>query len=278
MKIQPSKSTAGFNVNVELLAAAVESAKDSIIITDAQLDEPGPSIIYVNQSFTRMTGYAAQEVVGKSPRFLQGPETARHVLDDIRNKLSNGEWFDGKTVNYRKDGSAFINEWHIEPILTDDSQINHFLAIQRDVTESETTRRALEDKNKALHELLQQIEREKQKVRDDILSNIEEVLLPTLSKLRHKSSQLDHEYLTILENNLRELSSSFGRNLIDRSFGLSPREVEIATMIRQGLSTKAIAQILGISERTAENHRNHIRHKMGIRQMSINLSEYLKSL
>ena len=71
-------SHAAAGVSIELIATAVESAKDSIVITDAQLSEPGPIILYVNPAFTEMTGYAAQEVVGKSPRFLQGPETDRH--------------------------------------------------------------------------------------------------------------------------------------------------------------------------------------------------------
>ena len=248
------------------------------MITDVQVDEPGPAIVYVNNAFTKMTGYTAEEVLGKSPRFLQGPETDRHVLDDIRNKLSNNQCFSGKAVNYRKNGSTFINEWHIEPILTHENQINHFLGIQHDVTERERIYQALEDKNRALHEMLQQIEREKQKVREDVMLNIEEVLLPILNKLKAKNGQLNRDYLMLLENNLRQLSSSFGRNLMEKNFGLSSREVEIATMIRQSLSTKAIAQTLDISERTTENHRNSIRRKMGLQKTSTNLNQYLLSL
>ena len=292
MKIKSLRSASGINISVELLAAAIESAKDSIVITDTQLDEPGPSIVYVNAMFTKLTGYTAEEVIGKSPRFLQGPETDRGVLDDIRNKLSNNQVFDGKAVNYRKDGSTFINEWHIEPIVTPDGKINHFLAIQHDVTERERVYEALaqseqqlrqqtvvlEDKNRVLHELLQQIEREKQKVKEDVMLNVEEVLLPILNKLKRKDGQLNYDYLTILENNLRQLSSSFGRNLINQNFGLSRRELEIAMMIREGRSTKEIAQALNISERTTENHRNSIRRKMGIQQSSVHLNSYLQSL
>jgi DNA-binding NarL/FixJ family response regulator len=65
---------------------------------------------------------------------------------------------------------------------------------------------------------------------------------------------------------------------MEKNFGLSSREVEIATMIRQGLSTKAIAQTLDISQRTTENHRNNIRRKMGIEKTSTNLNQYLLSL
>ena len=79
------------------------------MITDVQVDEPGPAIVYVNNAFTKMTGYTAEEVLGKSSRFLQGPETDRHVLDDIRNKLSNNQCFSGKAVNYRKNGISNLS-------------------------------------------------------------------------------------------------------------------------------------------------------------------------
>lgn len=266
------------HLNVEVLAAAVESAKDSILITNTQLDEPGPIIVYVNRAFTNMTGYAANEVIGKSPRLLQGPETDRNVLNDIRHALSNNKLFKGKSVNYRKDGSTFINEWHIEPIVMPDGKINYFLAIQRDVTEQDRTYQAIEDKNRALRELLQRIEWEKQKVKEDVMANIEEVILPILNKLKGKGGQINHDYLAILEKELRQLSSSFGRQLINKNFGLSPREVEVAVMIRQGFSTIEIAQTLKISQRTVENHRNTIRQKVGIGKSSVNLSTYLQSL
>ena len=107
----PKNSFSDIDVSVELLAAAIQSAKDSIVITDDQLDEPGPAIVYVNAAFTAMTGYTAEEVIGKNPRFLQGPETDRQVLDNIRHSLSNDEVFHGKAVNYRKDGSTFIKNF-----------------------------------------------------------------------------------------------------------------------------------------------------------------------
>lgn len=280
------------DIGIELLAAVVESAKDSIIITDAELDEPGPTIVYVNAAFTEMTGYTAAEVIGKSPRFLQGPETDRKVLDNIRNTLSNNGLFHGKAVNYRKDGSSFINEWHVEPVVMEDSHTSYFLAIQHDVTERERMYQALaeseqalnrknselEAKNIALSELLQQMEREKQKVKDDVAANIEEVLLPSIHQLKRQGSQIDNQQLTILENNLRGLNSGYGRNLIEKGFNLSPRELEIANLIRQGIKTKQIALTLNISIETVESHRKNIRKKVGIANADDNLTNYLQTL
>jgi PAS domain S-box-containing protein len=67
----------------------------------------GPKIEYVNPAFTRMTGYAADEVLGRTPRLLQGPGTDRTVLDRMRASLVAGEPFQGEAINYRKDGSTY---------------------------------------------------------------------------------------------------------------------------------------------------------------------------
>ncbi|KQO89168.1 histidine kinase [Methylobacterium sp. Leaf90] len=118
-----------------LLQAAVEASGEAILITSADLDEPGPRIEYVNPAFTRMTGYEADEVLGLTPRILQGPATERAVLDRMRAALRAGEPFQGETVNYRKDGSAYVVEWLITPVREADGRISHWVSAQRDVTE-----------------------------------------------------------------------------------------------------------------------------------------------
>ncbi len=123
-----------------LLTAALGQVRESVIITDTDLDEPGPRIVYVNPAFTKMTGYEAEEVIGKSPRFLQGPKTTRKTLDRLRAQLEKGERFDGEDINYKKGGIEFFIDWYIEPLRDDSGEIVYFLAVQRDVTE----RRALE--------------------------------------------------------------------------------------------------------------------------------------
>lgn len=119
---------------IRLLLSTVQQSKDSILITTAKLDPPHPKIVFVNPAFSQMTGYTAEEVLGKSPRLLQGPNTDRAVLDDLRQHLFNGTPFHGEAINYHKDGSEFYIEWHITPIRNLNSCITHFVAIQRDVT------------------------------------------------------------------------------------------------------------------------------------------------
>ncbi len=121
--------------NQGLLASATEHLDESVLITDAVLELPGPRIVYVNRAFTRMTGYAPEEVLGKTPRILQGPKTDRAVLDRLRAQLARGVRFEGQTINYRKDGAPFVIRWYIEALRDTDGVIRHFMAVQRDVTE-----------------------------------------------------------------------------------------------------------------------------------------------
>ncbi|MBD1846129.1 response regulator [Cyanobacteria bacterium FACHB-63] len=120
---------------IQLLLSAVQQSRDSIVITTAHLDPPGPEMVYVNPAFTEMTGYAAEEVLGKNPRLLQGAHTDRTVLDALRRAISQGNPFHGEAINYHKDGSEFYVEWNITPIRNSQQEITHFVAIQRDITD-----------------------------------------------------------------------------------------------------------------------------------------------
>jgi PAS domain S-box-containing protein len=121
--------------SLRLLNSAVEQAKESIMITDAEINLPGPKIIFVNPAFTRMSGYTAAEVIGQTPRIFQGPRTDRAVLRRLRQNLENGEPFSGETINYRQDGTEFDLEWQIAPIRNAGGKVTHFVAVERDISE-----------------------------------------------------------------------------------------------------------------------------------------------
>ena len=120
---------------LRLIESAVEQVTDAVVVTGASVDPPGPGIVYVNPAFCAMTGYTAEEVIGRTPRILQGPGSERGVLDRVRAALEAGEAFSGETTNYRKDGTIYIVEWHINPLHDGDGRITHWVSIQRDVTE-----------------------------------------------------------------------------------------------------------------------------------------------
>lgn len=116
---------------LRMLEAAVENATESILITDAT--ERG-TIEFVNPGFERMTGYTADEVIGKTPRLMQGPDTDPGVINRLRTNLRDGDDFFGETINYRKDGTPFSIEWSISEVRDPSGTLTHHVAVQRDVT------------------------------------------------------------------------------------------------------------------------------------------------
>jgi PAS domain S-box-containing protein len=126
-------------------AAVIEAAAESILITTTDLDAPGPTIVYVNPAFERMTGWSSSEVLGKSPRKFQGPKTDLRVFSDLREKLLSKRLWEGQTINYRKDGSEFWMEWSIVPLKNERGKVYQYVAIQRDVSARVEAERSLQE-------------------------------------------------------------------------------------------------------------------------------------
>ena len=143
---------------MRLLESAVENTTDGILITRAgQLDEPSPKLMYVNQAFTRITGYDLEEVLGRTPRLLQGPKTDRSQLDKIRTALSQQKQVQVELLNYRKDGSEFWVELNIVPIANKSGQISHWVALQRDITERKQAEAKLIASNQQISKIVESI-------------------------------------------------------------------------------------------------------------------------
>jgi len=120
---------------LRLLELAAEHVDDVILISEAEpIDLPGPRVLYVNAAFSRMTGYAPEEIIGKTPRLLQGPGTSQETRAFIRERLSRWERFTCELLNYRKDGGEFWVELSVTPVADENGWYTHWVAIQRDVT------------------------------------------------------------------------------------------------------------------------------------------------
>lgn len=109
-------------------------AFNAVVITNAEMQGDGPCITYCNPAFCTMTGYAANELLGQSPRILQGPLTDSKVLQRLRECLHSGAFFHGSTFNYRKDGSSYVVEWNISPVRDAHGHIQAFVSVQQDIT------------------------------------------------------------------------------------------------------------------------------------------------
>lgn len=130
-----SSASVGRRPGYRALSAAIEAVGEAILITDANLSSPGPYIQYANAAFTLMTGYSCDEVMGHSPRLLQGPNTDRAVLNRLREALEARQPFAGEVLNYRKDGTGYIAHCHITPVVDADGQVTQWVAALRDITE-----------------------------------------------------------------------------------------------------------------------------------------------
>ncbi len=128
---------------LRLLEGSIARLNDIVIITEAgPFDEPGPAIVFVNEAFERRTGYSRAEVIGRSPRLLQGPQTQRDRLDRVRAALRQWEPVRVDLINYRKDGRPFWVDLDISPVWDPARRLTHWVAVGRDVTE----RKAAEEK------------------------------------------------------------------------------------------------------------------------------------
>ena len=120
---------------LRLFEQLVSGTSDAVVITAAApLDEHGPQIIYVNEAFCRMTGYPADELIGQTPRILQGQRSDWAELSRLKLALKRKEICEISTINYRKDGKEYRVEMAVKPVFDGQGNLTHFFAIQRDIT------------------------------------------------------------------------------------------------------------------------------------------------
>ncbi|WP_018262049.1 PAS domain-containing protein [Methylobacterium sp. WSM2598] len=105
----------------------------AVVLTDVDLERPGPTILYANPAFARMSGYAEDELVGRSPRMLQGPTTSRVATRQVHRALRMSGRFLGCLQNYRKDGEAYLCEIDVRPVCRRDGTPEVFIAFEREV-------------------------------------------------------------------------------------------------------------------------------------------------
>jgi PAS domain S-box-containing protein len=135
---------------------------------------------------------------------------------------------------------------------------------------------SLKQVNTALNVLLERREKDKTELEEKVVSNVKEMILPYIESLKNTSLHTKQmTCVSILESNLKEIVSPFLRKLASEYFGLTPKEIQIAGLIKQGKTTKEIAEFLGVSTRSVQFHRHNIRAKLGLKNRQVNLGTYL---
>jgi DNA-binding CsgD family transcriptional regulator len=152
-------------------------------------------------------------------------------------------------------------------------------ALRKSEAELAEQSRHLEEVNAALKALLRQRENDKADLEQRLISNFKELVMPYVEKL--KNSRLHSDQMTlvgILESNMKEIVSPFVTKLSSRFLNLTPTEIQVAGLIKDGKTSKEIAALLNASENTVRSHRFHIRSKLGIKNKKVNLRSYLQSI
>ena len=131
-----------------LLLQAMNHTRDGITISDARMEDN--PLIFVNPAFERLTGYTAEEAVGKNCRYLQGTDREQPAISVIGDAVRKGEYCLATLRNYRKDGSMFWNELSLSPVFDDHGELTHFIGVQKDVTERALLEEELKQSNREL--------------------------------------------------------------------------------------------------------------------------------
>ena len=229
------------------------------------------------------------EVIGQPlGAFMEpsNPENVERLVEYVRN-----QFYMKNLISYEKDVDGTIRTCvnNIAPGI-EDNQVRYIWGASLDVTEHfealralEQSRKelaekaiALEEKNVALRELIASIELDKKDFKDRIAANIEQVLLPSLDRIRLNIGGA--AYIEQHRQALEDLTSSFGRRIADVKHKLTPREIEVCNLVKNGLTSKEIASLLKIAVHTVEKHRRTARRKLDLANKGINLRTYLNSL
>lgn len=117
-----------------LMAAALESLEDAVVITEYDDNSAAPIIVSVNEAFFKITGYSPEEVIDKPFTFLDGERTDRSMADLIKKSLARGTSFEGENYQYRKNKKEFISHWTVSPVYGDDHTISQMVYVLRDIS------------------------------------------------------------------------------------------------------------------------------------------------
>jgi len=136
-----------------LLESVVINATDAVLICTGNVEGSGQSIIYVNEAFTRMSGYTKYELIGASPRISQGPETDIHEIRRLKDAIDNKLPCEIEVINYTKQGKEYWVSQSNAPIADATGEVTHWISIQRDITQNKKHLKKIEEQNKKFKEI-----------------------------------------------------------------------------------------------------------------------------
>jgi PAS domain S-box-containing protein len=245
-----------------------------------------------NRGAQRIFGYTAKEALGKHISFVYPEEEHDFLQQQVIKPLKEKGEHEVEARLRRKSGEDFFVHLSLSLLRDSEGSVTGMIGYSMDITQRkraedmlkqttqqlEIEREALERKNVALREILAQIETEKNTLKRQVTSNVEQAIIPIIHRLKESSNPAQTRNFEILEKDLKEIVSPFLDTVKSNYTKLSPRELEVCRLIKNGMASKEIAEALNLSLMTVHKYRELIRKKLGLVNDGTNLQTYLRSL
>jgi len=254
---------------------------------------PTLRFIYVNPVVEKVTGLPSSAIIGKTHAEIGiRAELASRWSSLLAKVFRTGENAAFEFALSTRDGARVFHSRLIAD-MAPDGMVRSVLTISRDITELKIIESALlerevelsekagqlEESNAALKILLRQREADKKELEESLLANVKQSILPSLQKLgKSRLDENQKKHLGYIQAQLEDIVSPFLNRLSSRFTNLTPMEIRVAELIRAGMRSKEIADMLGVAEQTVLTHRTNLRTKLGLRQEKVNLRSHLLSL
>lgn len=249
-------------------------------------------VAFVNQEFEKLSGYTKSEVEGLRTwmEFIM-PDDIKRMKKYHRLRRINPEAVPSSYECRSRDKTGRIYDIFLNVAMIPGTTMS--VVSMMDITESKRIMKELKKRerdlaaeshrlhemNTALKVLLRQREEDQQEMEKKVISNIRKLVLPYVEKLKHTSmSPVQAGYVDVITTNLKNIVSPFLRTLTAVHMDFTPREIEVANLVREGKTAKEIARLLNLSIRSIEFHKDNIRKKLGLSNKKINLRTHLMAL
>jgi PAS domain S-box-containing protein len=250
------------------------------------VDEAG-RYTYVSPRIKDLLGYEPEEIMHKTPFDLMPPEEAKRIKETFIAAVKQHLPINSlENINLHKNGHPVVLETSGNPIFDTKGKFCGYRGIDRDISRRKEAEnklleqtQKLEETNIALRVVLRESEITKEELEKNVLSNIKGLLLPYLTELYSKLIDEDQKFLMdIIMANINEITSLFTRKLKLEIEDLTPKEIQVADLIKQGRTNKEISKLLNITTSGVDHHRRNLRKKFDIKGKKVNLRSYLQKM